>query len=135
MERMVDEMLQVGVIRDINSYFSSPIIMVKKKDGTWKLYVDYRHLNHMIIKHRMWEPDIHKTPFQTHKGLYEFLVMPFELTNASSTFQALMNSIFSPLLRKFVLDHLDYLREVFTIFASSAIICEKKQMSFRGYPN
>jgi hypothetical protein len=51
--------------------------------------------------------DTQKTTFKTHEGHYEFLVMPFVLTNAPSTFQGLMNSIFKPLLIKCVLAFFD----------------------------
>jgi hypothetical protein len=43
---------------------------------------------------RMKEDNIPKTTFCTHEGHYEFLVMPFGLCNAPSTFQSLMNHIF-----------------------------------------
>ena len=44
-----------------------------------------------------------KIAFRTHEDHYEFLVMPFGMTNVPSTFRALTNSIFRPYLRKIVL--------------------------------
>lgn len=46
-EHQMAELLKSGVIQHSHNSFSSPAILVKKKDVTWRLCIDYRHLNAM----------------------------------------------------------------------------------------
>ena len=53
------------------------------------------------------EEDVRKTTFRTRYGHYEFVVIPFGLTNAPATLMCTMNSIFNKYLDQFVLIFLD----------------------------
>ncbi|CAH2084993.1 unnamed protein product [Euphydryas editha] len=127
---IVKDLIDHNIIRESRSPYSSPIILVKKKNGDDRLCVDYRELNSNTLRDHyplplisdqidqlvgghyynsfdmaagfhqipIAENSIEKTAFVTPDGLYEFLTMPFGLSNACAVYQRCINRALQPLL-------------------------------------
>ena len=57
-EKLISEMLSKNLEQPSQSPYASPVLLVKKKDGTWRFCVDYRQLNSLTIKNQFPIPII-----------------------------------------------------------------------------
>ncbi|KAI3509011.1 hypothetical protein L1887_24034 [Cichorium endivia] len=89
------DLLEKGFIRPSFAPWEAPVSFTEKKDGSFRMCIDHRELNKLTVKSgyhqlRVQEDDIQKTAFRTRYGHYEFVVMPFRLTNAPVIHQELL---------------------------------------------
>ena len=135
----IDKMLKAGVIEPSTSSWSSPITLVKKKDGSVRFCIDYRRLNQITVtdayalprisecldslkgakwfstldlSRSYWQVEMDaaaslKSAFAVRRGLYQFKVLPFGLSNSPATFERLMEHVLAGLQWEILLIYLD----------------------------
>ena len=77
-ERIVAELKENGVIQHSTSAFASLVVLVKKKDGSWRLCIDYRQLNSLTIKDKFPIPIVEEL-LDELAGAQFFLSWTFDL--------------------------------------------------------
>ncbi|GJW00860.1 putative reverse transcriptase domain-containing protein [Tanacetum coccineum] len=104
----LQELLEKGFIRLSSSPWGAPVLFVKKKDGSFRMCIDYRELNRLTIKNRYPLPRIDDLFDQLQElGMVTLSSTSFGLTNAPAVFMDLMNRLCKPYLDKFIIVFID----------------------------
>nr|GFA85442.1 putative reverse transcriptase domain-containing protein [Tanacetum cinerariifolium] len=112
LSEQLQDLSNKGFIRPSSSSWGDPVLFVKKKDGSFRMCIDYRELNKLTVKNRYPLPRIDDLFDQLHgSSIYSKIdlrsVMPFGLTNALAVFMDLMNRVCKPYLDKFEIVFID----------------------------
>ncbi|GJX17949.1 putative reverse transcriptase domain-containing protein [Tanacetum coccineum] len=118
LSEQLQELSDKGFIRPSSSHWGAPFLFVKKKDGSFRMCIDYRELNKLIVKNRYPLPRIDDlfdqlqgssiySKIDLRSGYHQLRVMLFGLTNAPAVFMDLMNRLCKPYLDEFVIVFID----------------------------
>ena len=58
LKMQLKELLDLGLIRPSVSPWGAPVILIRKKDGSWRIFIDYHQLNKATIKYLYLFPRI-----------------------------------------------------------------------------